>query len=170
MTSRTNPSVNRRDLVKLSAATAATASVLGGALLQGGKALAQESTPVPTAAADQTLTYLHDVDVRSQDPANALESGSFHITRAAYEGLVANVTGTTEIKPALATEWTFAEDAQSVAFKIREGVTFHDGTPLDATAVKKSYDRVIAMALGPASLLDSVASVDVVDALTVDIK
>lgn len=168
MTSRTNPAVNRRDLVKLSAATAASASLLGGAFFKSGNAFAQDASPTP--AEDQTLTYLHDVDIRSQDPANALESGSFHITRAAYEGLVAQVTGTTDIKPALATEWTFAEDAQSVSFTIRQGVTFHDGTPLDATAVKKSYDRVIAMGLGPASLLDSVASVDVVDDFTVDIK
>jgi len=167
MTNRTMLNLDRRSLLKYTAASAATAAVAGAPLLRSHSALAQDT---PTPAEDQTLHYLWDVDVRSQDPANALESNSFHIVRAAYEGLVAQVTGTTDIKPALATEWTIAEDAQSVTFKLREGVQFHDGTTMDATAVKKSYDRVIAMALGPASLLDSVASVDVVDDLTVDIK
>ncbi|MQA96936.1 MAG: hypothetical protein GEV11_20665 [Streptosporangiales bacterium] len=45
------------------------------------------------------------------------------------------------LKPMLATSWEAAEDGGSVTLKLREGVTFHDGTPMDAAAVKTSLDR-----------------------------
>jgi len=45
-------------------------------------------------------------------------------------------------KPLLAESWTLAEDAMSMTFQIREKVTFHDGTPLDADAVKSTFERV----------------------------
>lgn len=158
------PRFSRRSLVKGSVA-AGLATAIGGVRLAPAPVAAQDPAP----AEDQTLYYLWSADLRSQDPANALESNSLHITRAAYEGLVAQVTGTTEIKPGLATEWTIAEDAKSVTFTLREGVLFHDGTTLDAEAVKKSYDRVIELNLGPATLLTGIESVSVIDPLTVEI-
>ncbi|GAA4542413.1 ABC transporter substrate-binding protein [Pseudonocardia xishanensis] len=47
-----------------------------------------------------------------------------------------------ELKPWLATSWTTSPDATSYTFTLREGVTFSDGTPLDANAVKANFDRV----------------------------
>lgn len=46
-----------------------------------------------------------------------------------------------ELLPALATEWTVAEDGLSIAFKLREGVTFSDGTAFDSEAAKWNLDR-----------------------------
>ncbi|GAA3044181.1 ABC transporter substrate-binding protein [Kitasatospora albolonga] len=43
--------------------------------------------------------------------------------------------------PALAASWSYSPDGGSVTFKLRPGLTFSDGAPLDATAVKKSLDR-----------------------------
>src|ERR1700733_12679377 len=37
--------------------------------------------------------------------------------------------------PQLATEWAWSDDNKSLTLKIRDGVVFHDGTKLDATAV-----------------------------------
>ena len=42
----------------------------------------------------------------------------------------------------LATEWSINDDATEYTFKLREGVTFHDGTPFNATAVKWTFDRI----------------------------
>ena len=43
-------------------------------------------------------------------------------------------------KPGLAESWTFS-DPQTLVLNIRSGVTFHDGTPLDAEAVKFNLER-----------------------------
>ena len=47
---------------------------------------------------------------------------------------------TLEIEPWIAESWTVNADATEYTFKIRKGVTFSDGTPLDAAAVAKNYD------------------------------
>ncbi len=47
---------------------------------------------------------------------------------------------TLEIEPWIAESWTVNADATEYTFKIRKGVTFSDGTPLDAVVVAKNYD------------------------------
>ena len=53
--------------------------------------------------------------------------------------------------------------------KIRKGIKFDDGTPLDAKAVKFSFDRVLKIGKGPADNLGAIKTVDVVDDSTVKI-
>jgi len=43
----------------------------------------------------------------------------------------------------LATEWKISPDGRTYTFKIRQGVRFHDGSPLTAADVKASYDKII---------------------------
>ncbi|MEZ4606960.1 MAG: ABC transporter substrate-binding protein [Deinococcales bacterium] len=57
------------------------------------------------------------------------------------EPLLAFVQGSAELKAGLATSWEANEDASAWIFHIREGVMFHDGTPLNAEAVKFNFDR-----------------------------
>ena len=47
---------------------------------------------------------------------------------------------TLEIQPWIAESWTVNDNATQYTFKLRKGVTFSDGTPLDAAAVAKNYD------------------------------
>src|SRR6188768_3409484 len=56
------------------------------------------------------------------------------IAHQAWDMLVHRDPSTFEIKPSLATEWRFAED-NSLDLKIRQGVKFHDGSPLTAEDV-----------------------------------
>lgn len=44
--------------------------------------------------------------------------------------------------PGLAKEWSINENATEYTFKLRDDVTFHDGTPFNAEAVKFTFDRV----------------------------
>jgi len=63
--------------------------------------------------------------------------------------------------PALATEWTISEDGLTWTFQLRQDVTFHDGTPLNAAAVKFSFDRILDPAtksITAAGLLGPMAS------------
>lgn len=48
-----------------------------------------------------------------------------------------------EYVPGLATEWSVNEDATEYRFTLREDVTFHDGTPFNAEAVKFTFDRIV---------------------------
>jgi peptide/nickel transport system substrate-binding protein len=67
-------------------------------------------------------------------------------------------------KPGLALSWDTSKDRKSITFKLRKGVTFHDGTPFNAQAVKLNIDNLIPP---KANLLSGITSVDVVDDYTV---
>jgi peptide/nickel transport system substrate-binding protein len=78
------------------------------------------------------------------DPAIAGSNGYGDIIPLAdniTEGLTRFVPGTVEIEPALAESWEVSEDGLQYVFSIRPGVTFHDGTPLDAAAVETNFLR-----------------------------
>ena len=45
-------------------------------------------------------------------------------------------------KPALARDWTLSEDARRWTFRLKPGLKFHDGSPLDAAAMKFSIERM----------------------------
>ena len=78
------------------------------------------------------------------DPAVAGSNGYGDILPLAdniTEGLTRFTPGTVEIEPALAESWEVSEDGLQYIFTIRPGVTFHDGTPLDAAAVETNFLR-----------------------------
>jgi peptide/nickel transport system substrate-binding protein len=70
-------------------------------------------------------------------------------------------------QPELALNWNTSADGKTITFKLREGVTFHDGTPFNAQAVKSNFDKLIPP--NPV-ILDGIASVDVADDYTVKIN
>jgi peptide/nickel transport system substrate-binding protein len=70
--------------------------------------------------------------------------------------------------PRIATEWSFGPDGKTLTMKLRPGLKFHDGEPLDAAAVKANIDRARTWAKSRRkSEIASVASVDAVDPTTV---
>src|SRR5690606_34592225 len=66
------------------------------------------------------------------DPLYATDGETFRITRQMSEGLVTFTPGTADAAPALAESWESDDTGTEWTFKIRQGVTFHDGTPVDA--------------------------------------
>ena len=111
----------------------------------------------------------------SLDPHVSTASNDFRIAVNVYDGLVRNTPGTLEIEPALATDWTISDDGLEYIFNLRDGVTFHDGTPFNAEAVKFNFDRMLDeshpfASTGPfplAFFFSSIDNVEVVDDLTV---
>lgn len=80
--------------------------------------------------------------------------GQYPLNANIFEGLV-RMDADYNIVPALATEWEF-QAPNTWRFVLRRGVTFHDGTPFDAKAVKYTFDRVAetgggTLGLGPKS-------------------
>ena len=115
---------------------------------------------VPVAqAAPITAVYSNIAQTATLDPAIAYSSDGFVFVRNVYEGLVEYKPGTMELQAALATSWKSSSDGLTFTFTIRSGVKFHDGTTLDADAVVKGLERVIAVNQGPATNLSSVKSI-----------
>lgn len=77
------------------------------------------------------------------DPAQLSDYNSSRAAMPMFEGLVRFADGSTEIEPALAESWEVSDDGLTYTFTMREGVTFHDGTPVDAEAAKFAFERQI---------------------------
>jgi len=76
------------------------------------------------------------------------------------------------MQPALAVSWTVSPDYKTYTFKLRDGVKFHDGTPLTAEAVKFSLVRMKKMdktAYGSFRTVGDENGIKVIDPLTVRI-
>jgi peptide/nickel transport system substrate-binding protein len=95
------------------------------------------------AAASGTLIFGRGGDSVALDPAVSTDSESFNVTDHIYETLVRFKNGTTEIEPGLAESWSVSADGLTYEFKIRSGVTFHDGNTLSAQDVVYSFMRQI---------------------------
>ncbi|HIC82463.1 MAG TPA: ABC transporter substrate-binding protein [Kiloniellaceae bacterium] len=80
---------------------------------------------------------------KSLDPHAVTAVNDFRILMNVYDGLVRYKDGTLEVEPALATAWTISDDGREYTFTLREGVTFHDGTPVNAEAVEFNFDRML---------------------------
>ena len=87
-------------------------------------------------------------------PHSAYDAGSGVAVQGPFEGLIRLKSGTTDVYvPLLATSWEANADASVWTFHLREGVTFHDGTPLDAEAARASFERLFALGLAPSAVL-----------------
>jgi peptide/nickel transport system substrate-binding protein len=74
----------------------------------------------------------------------------------------------------VATDWKIASDGLTYTFKLRQGIRFHDGSPLTAADVKATYDKIVFPPEGVRSIrknaYSSIASVEAPDASTVVFK
>ena len=114
----------------------------------------------------------HLVYAEQFPPASAwaVETNDAHsLTRAGCLETLVEYTTEGELEPMLATEWTQVED-KAWDFTLREGVTFQDGTPMDAEAVVGALTHVLEVPT-PARAFnaDVIAGVEAVDEGTVRI-
>jgi len=140
-------------LFKFATASALAMMVATGAMAKSDITLAMQLEPPhldPTSAAAGAID-------------SVLYSNVFEgLTRFASDG---------SIIPGLAQSWVISDDGLTYTFKLAEGVTFHDGTTMDAEDVKFSLDRARAedSANAQKALFASIADVEAVDASTVKI-
>lgn len=93
----------------------------------------------PGLARPQTLVIAEDVDIAGFDPA--LNESPWAFRPLVYNGLV-ELDLDFRVSPALAERWETSPDGLAWTFFLREGATFHDGTPLTSEIVKKHFDRL----------------------------
>jgi peptide/nickel transport system substrate-binding protein len=138
--------------------------------------VAMSQAPASKAAATPIrggeLTVMMDIQPASMDPlmGNGFNSDP-NIYNMVYDKLITLDAGGNPV-PALAESWMLSDDARGLVVRLRKGVTFHDGTPFNAEAVKFNLERAAApSSKAPASaFIGDVISVDVVDPLTVKIN
>jgi peptide/nickel transport system substrate-binding protein len=75
------------------------------------------------------------------DPPQVTDLNSNRVSRRIAETLVTFADESTRVEPNLAESWTISRDGLAYTFKLRKGIQFHDGTPLNAEAVKFSIER-----------------------------
>ncbi len=117
----------------------------------------------------ETLRWARAGDALTLDPHAQNEGPTSALAHQIMEPLVMrDMTGA--IVPALATEWGPSEADPNVwVFKLREGVTYHDGAAFDSEDVKFSLDRAMTPDSDYKELLASVVEVRAPDPMTVEI-
>ena len=88
-----------------------------------------------------TLVFAGASDPVVLDGALVSDGESIRAITQIFETLIGLKAGTTELEPALATEWEVSADAKTFTFTLREGVKFHDGTDFNSEAVCFNFDR-----------------------------
>ncbi|MGW2510103.1 ABC transporter substrate-binding protein [Streptomyces scopuliridis] len=106
----------------------------------------------------------------SWDPVTSSAGWDVHSLSLVYSGLT-TLDQAGNAVPALATSWKYNAEGTVVTFTLRQGQKFGDGTPIDATAVKKSLERGRDDEKSlVASQLVGVKQVTALDARTVELR
>jgi len=125
---------------------------------------------VSTIASAETIRWARAGDSLTMDPHAQNEGPTHALAHQIYDSLLQrDMSGA--IIPSLATEWAALPDNPNVwRFKLRKGVTYHDGAAFDSEDVVFSINRAMADGSDMKELLSSVKEVRAVDSHTVDIE
>ncbi|PXY33312.1 ABC transporter substrate-binding protein [Prauserella endophytica] len=155
---------------------AAVAACLGALVLAacgGSPSAGNSGEPVGDPVAGGTANVIQIGEPRSLDPAslsNAWVLNAF-LGNALYGTLLTNDSRTGELRYNLAESFGTRDNGATFDLKLREGLEFTDGTPLNAEAVKFNWDRFKDPQLGSTTMQEAsmIASTEVVDARTLKI-
>lgn len=131
------PVVGRRQFVGGALAASALTALAG---CGGGKAPAGSA---PAAASDDNVMSFYLSEPAYIDPYNAQENQGTAVARAMFDGLMTWDWDTNSAVPVCAAEApTVSEDGLVYTFKLKEGMTFHNGDPVDAESFVRGWTRV----------------------------
>ncbi|MBI9106295.1 MAG: hypothetical protein JEZ04_06070 [Spirochaetales bacterium] len=139
-------------------------------VFSGGKQEASEAeAAAPAAAEPTTLNFALPGNPDSLDPHMTSGTLTFQVCKSIYDTLAEPEKGSGKIVPALAESWKVSDDNLSWTFKLRSGVTFHNGDPLTSADVKASFDRLMSEETGTPHFkgFTSVTSIETPDVNTV---
>lgn len=166
--------ISRREAMKRAATLGISASALSAILVSARPAAAAPASRATgvaplrqeTPKTGGTLREGYDLDFSRMDPINTnwYDPGFY----ALYEHLI-TLDPDGKYVPQVAETWETSEDGLTVTFKVRSGLSFHSGAPLDAAAVKAVFDTIKDPNSGSplAVLFTPVETIDAPDANTV---
>lgn len=166
--------IDRRTFLRSGGLTVAGLHAVGagglGALLAacGGESSSSAASVSPEGVLTLRMPFLQDMQI--PDPDIMYEGEGLQVMLSVYEGLVRYKPGSGEIIPSLAESWTVSDDLLTYTFTLVPGVTFHDGSPADAAAWVKSFERRLAVNQGPAYMVAFAESSTAADATTFVVK
>jgi len=117
------------------------------------------------ASAENVLRWASQGDALTMDPHSQNEGPTIMMSAQIYEALIAR-TPTMELEPSLATSWK-PLDETTWEFKLREGVTFHEGQAFTAEDVVFSFGRAKAESSDMKGYIEAVTEIKAVDDFTV---
>lgn len=103
------------------------------------------------------------------DPQKTSSYFSFEVLENVFDTLV-EPDENLEMRPALAESWTVSPDQLTWTFRLRDGVTWHDGSPFTADDVVYSYRRIIDEKLSNVDKFSAVTDVTAPDPSTVVVR
>ena len=121
------------------------------------------------AASAQVLEVAVDASPVGLDPHRATAFSTFQmINGTIYEGLT-SIDKDLRVQPGLAASWTVSADGKTVTIKLRPGMTFHDGSKVEAADVVSTINRVLSKEIASplASRLAALDTATAPDATTV---
>ncbi|MFN0030194.1 MAG: ABC transporter substrate-binding protein [Acidimicrobiales bacterium] len=136
----------------------------------------EDATQTAAGEAD-VLRMAFWTDMQVPDPDIFYEIEGNQVVLSTYEGLLRYVPESpggkstdNAIEPWLAESYEVSADGLRYTFKLRSGVTFVDGTPMDSEAVKFSFERRTGVNSAPAYMLADVTGYETPDPLTFVVK
>ncbi|WP_157751647.1 ABC transporter substrate-binding protein [Actinoplanes derwentensis] len=151
--------MSRRRFLSLTTGAGAGFVLAGGAL--------SACTPGSTSGGGDASKLVIGTSITTET-LNPLDKQYATFQFNAFDALVRQLRGQTEAEPRLAESWTQVDDT-TWDFKLRQGATFHDGTPVTAQDVAFTYSEVLDKQYANATTIISIGSVTAVDASTVRI-
>jgi len=136
-------------------------------------ALAVDMASAPNPAA--TLIYYDMAGNETLDPAEPQNNSTYshEALLAIYETLI-HMDDSGQPGPGLAESWTRNADLTELTLNLRRGVTFHDGTPFNADAVRRNFERSAGLGRRAGGTtfetFNLVTAVEVLDDYTVRLK
>jgi peptide/nickel transport system substrate-binding protein len=100
------------------------------------------STTAGPPVSGGSIVYGADREPTCLDPHNLGDMPQTYVARQYLDSLVSEKRDGTVV-PWLAGSWTISPDGLTYIFKIKQGVKFHDGTPLDAAAVRANFEHML---------------------------
>ncbi|MGI6853743.1 ABC transporter substrate-binding protein [Mesorhizobium sp. 1B3] len=120
------------------------------------------------------ITFGQSTAVLTLDPAHGAFTGypgGYEAALLLFDRLL-DFDADMKIVPQLAESFTMSTDLKSCELKLRSGVTFHDGTPCDAAAIKFNIERMMKKEINTTNrpLWDPIVGADIVDDSTLVIR
>jgi len=170
--------------LRLGLATPTIMALLAACQRGGGQATptaAPAATPQPgqtpsgarRESSNREFVALFFGGVPDLDPQSAYDNQASALFLACYEMLIRlKGESTFDYEPMLAREWSHNDDFTEFTFTLPPNAVFHDGSPCDAEAVKRSFTRFLKMGRGPVNVIsrfveDPDQQIQVVDPTTI---